>query len=436
MSKGWPHKLTPAKTAICLAVLNLLALQLSGCWNWSFPEELLGDRGVSLDTIGTIDTIGTNDTIPAIDQEIPLDRDDGLSCTACSGTSPICDGNSCRSCQRHEECGGGLCLPDGSCPAELDIAYVAAPPACDTGPQDGSRLGPYCTINDAAAQTARTYILVQQGSYDQTTISNDHEVYGVDYDLDGEQAALLLSSSNDCRALVINAGAAVRIAGFKIGVGPEPSANGGVSVEGEGTSATLEHNIIGPSQCVGVTGGKDTAIELRRNLIDGNAMGGISLLDVTSYIVINNFITKNGALTTPLGGAHLKAKDEPALFINNTVVGNQAAKGKEGGLSGVNCEGISTVVLNSIIWDNTTNDDNDPLKDQHKSCELNFCNARDAVGFGDLAVDPLFKGNGDYHLQFNSPLKNKGIKWPNTPAIDFDGDPRDTTPDIGADEII
>ncbi len=412
------------KLARCSVKLSVLALLLGGCWDWSFPDDPPGDLGPSIDMISTGD------------RDLPMVNDEGGAGTVCDGETPIVEGDSCRACQNHEECesGGGLCLVDGSCPVEDEITYVDEQ-NCNDGVKDGSPSEPYCTINDAVAGSSNKYILVRQGVYDQTVIGRDLEIYGEDYDPGGVDMAQLLSSNDDCKALVIKGGATVHISGFKIG-NDSTLKTGGVLIENDGTKATLEHNIIGPSQCIGVEGKKDTTIELERNLIHENTLGGIRLVDVESYTVMNNFILNNGTLTTSLGGAHLKAVNIPALFINNTVTGNKAMKGRDGGPSGIKCEGISTSVLNSIVWDNTTDDDADPLKDQHKSCMLNFCNARDAVGLGNMSMDPLFVSDDDYHLKSGSPLRDKGLQMPDTPTIDFDGDPRDSQPDIGADEIL
>jgi Calx-beta domain-containing protein len=50
-----------------------------------------------------------------------------------------------------------------------------------------------------------------------------------------------------------------------------------------------------------------------------------------------------------------------------------------------------------------------------------------------LAVDPLFISSSDLHLQSGSLLRNAGVAGTGI-TTDIDGDPRDATPDIGADE--
>ena len=68
-------------------------------------------------------------------------KDVCVECTAanaaaCMGMEPVCGmDNSCRGCTEHSECASAVCLPDGSCAAETDVAYV-------TG---GSGTGTTCT---------------------------------------------------------------------------------------------------------------------------------------------------------------------------------------------------------------------------------------------------------------------------------------------------
>ena len=47
------------------------------------------------------------------------------SAAACVGVEPVCSAdNTCRGCTAHSECASAVCLPDGSCAAESDVAYV------------------------------------------------------------------------------------------------------------------------------------------------------------------------------------------------------------------------------------------------------------------------------------------------------------------------
>src|SRR5262245_47114286 len=57
--------------------------------------------------------------------------------TDCAATTPVCDQHACRACKAHDECElSQTCLPDGSCAAASEVAYIANPggsdnPTCD-----------------------------------------------------------------------------------------------------------------------------------------------------------------------------------------------------------------------------------------------------------------------------------------------------------------
>ena len=62
--------------------------------------------------------------------------------------------------------------------------------------------------------------------------------------------------------------------------------------------------------------------------------------------------------------------------------------------------------------------------------------ATDMTASGNISADPFFRNyaGGDWHLDAGSPCINQGTAT-GAPALDFDGDPRDATPDIGFDEF-
>jgi hypothetical protein len=62
--------------------------------------------------------------------------------------------------------------------------------------------------------------------------------------------------------------------------------------------------------------------------------------------------------------------------------------------------------------------------------------AADMTASGNITGDPIFDSYGsfDWHVDAGSPVINAGTAT-GAPAFDFDGDPRDSTPDIGADEF-
>ena len=44
---------------------------------------------------------------------------------ACTGTTPACVSNTCQACTSHAQCDSAVCLSDGSCATENEVAYVS-----------------------------------------------------------------------------------------------------------------------------------------------------------------------------------------------------------------------------------------------------------------------------------------------------------------------
>ncbi|MFC1591296.1 right-handed parallel beta-helix repeat-containing protein [Thermodesulfobacteriota bacterium] len=75
------------------------------------------------------------------------------------------------------------------------------------------------------------------------------------------------------------------------------------------------------------------------------------------------------------------------------------------------------VVLNTIVWDNG----GDQLSSFADSMSVSFSDVQgDHVGVGNIDADPLFAGDGDYHLTALSPCIDAGTSE-STPPTDIDG---------------
>jgi hypothetical protein len=402
-----------------------------GCWDWSHPDELLRADGppiVKQDAAsdGPLDASSVDADLQPLDLPLPSETsvdtkptpDTTTICTPpCSGQKPVCDNGACRACLTHTECANELCALDGSCPATKTISYVDD--NCGST-RDGSKANPFCEVDDAVSETPH-YILVRKGTYGPATIDASREVHG-------EPGAVIRSSS--CPALTID-GVTASVAGLTI--------EGGVSIEG-GASATLVANTIGPSTaCVGVTTSGGGNVILKRNFINQNTPGGVSLLDV-SYTVQNNIIAQNGNKTPTWGGVILKPK-ATSTFNNNTVVDNVSKIGEKD-VGGVRCEGAATLV-NNIFWGNTSNATKNPVNARQYGvgCTATYSLEQLPPGATPTATnitgDPKFAtGSGAaYHITAGSSAKDKAIKGA-APKVDYDNEQRDSNPDIGADELI
>lgn len=429
--------------------LYLVVTGLVACWNWSFDEDLLErdgavpDGAVDLytdlpaDAGGDVADTGGPDL--ARDSAVDvLPPDTAKQCsTTCSGTKPVCDTTTgqCRGCEKHSECTGAvsdgeLCAADGSCPAAKDITYVDS---TDTNCSDTSGT-PFCTISAAAKSAAlKTYVLVRKN----TTGSpyGDFVINGGNHEIYAEPGTVIESSA--CDSLLFEGGAQVVFSGFRI--------KGNVKIKDGATHATLVGNTLDGTgkSCIGVNvAGGDPTVELRRNLIINHSSGGVFADGY--YTIVNNFIVKNGAGDKPFGGVQLKPPDTagPLLFLNNTVADN-TSKGDKADEAAIRCD-IEVPLVTSIIWGNTANLGN--AGQFGTKCKPTYCAIDDATmtvpnAENNLNSPPNFKGTGadaePWHLKAPSPCDAAGD--PNnadTPAVDYDKDPRDPgAPDIGADEI-
>jgi len=192
-----------------------------------------------------------------------------------------------------------------------------------------------------------------------------------------------------------------------------------------------------------------------RNTIKENvstlAGGGIRCDDYASPMIVNNFVLHNESLTGTGGGVFC-GNHCTLDFTSNTVVANTAAGGG-GGLAVYYYADVN--VANSIFWDNVAVDgpelwvgdsthpatlaisysDVDGAQNSlhvESGCSSNW-------GAGMVNVDPDFIEPiyGDYHICWNSPLRDVGDNSAaGLPQTDCDGNPRValTTTDIGADE--
>ncbi len=178
--------------------------------------------------------------------------------------------------------------------------------------------------------------------------------------------------------------------------------------------------------------------------------GGMAIYGTGSDIDMNGITIRNNTLyngpsTDALLGYGLYISESPVEMYNSFIVGNQGtgiylnssspmiinntiADNAGYGVHGTG--GSAPTIRNCIFWGNT---------DDLEAVNAEYCNIQGGdSGEGNLypPCNPLFVGEGDYHLLPNSCCIDRGQ---NTfaPTTDFDGDARpynDLIVDIGADE--
>lgn len=144
------------------------------------------------------------------------------------------------------------------------------------------------------------------------------------------------------------------------------------------------------------------------SLIARNIARGVQIYPGPATVTVaHNTIINNGrAGVQPDGGQ--------VTIANNVIVGN----GSSNGTPGIYCRAGSHKTFNNLLWANAGGDV------QGTSC----------VRSGDVHADPLFLVDG-WHIGADSPAI--GLASPfYVLSPDLDGEPRDVTPDSGADEYV
>ena len=340
--------------------------------------------------------------------------------------------------------------------------------ATASGPGNGSPQAPFPEIQ-AAVQIAPpgATILVLPGAY------------GVPVDFLGKSIRVLSTAGPVVTVLdlggVIGSGPAVR---FTSGEGPESllcgfTIRGAITVSGPDGSAdgggilcwrsspTIANNVIegnaayqySPScpgfQPLAFGGGiacVDASPTIVNNVVDSNQAlalspcdaalaggGGIACRSNSHPLIVNDRITGNvasGEVGAGVGGG-VFLWDSAPVIANTTMAGNQVYS--DGGLSASGA-GLAVFsgtepasVSNCIVWGNTPDAiaATSPINVSFSDVEGGY------PGLGNLQVDPLFLGNGNYRLHPNSPCLDQGndLLVPiDLGDLDRDGDLGEITP--------
>jgi hypothetical protein len=416
-----------------------------------------------------------------------------MSCSGnaeCSGMAPVCDNGSCRACSLDDECESGVCRSDGACEVAANVLYVA--PNAPSAGTCASAAAPcdlmYArTLVDAQRYSIRlangTYALptgfiVSSPIAHVTVIGASSAVFersgsGPSFDvrsgsmlairgvtlhrgvecntgtLDLERTAFNTPGS-EVRSWVLASNCTTTVADSEL----DGSTAFGIDAINQGT-LTLSSTSIRQSASDGVRaqlsqftvtkstiaqsmgmGVSSNALQLtiRGSTFYANRMGGISHIDGV-FDITNNFVYRNGnAANSLFGGMRLDTSLAGNRVEHNTVVRNDAEYGATPVLAGgVYCRGGGTSA-NNLITNNFYGNESQTNAQTAGTCTFSgslIVNSDAAVHFVRPVAEPF-----DYHLaDAQSSAVNAGVI--SNPAVtdDFDGDPRDSTPDVGADEL-
>ena len=177
---------------------------------------------------------------------------------------------------------------------------------------------------------------------------------------------------------------------------------------------------------------------IKRNEVKGNSIFGSPATGGGLYVdspsgtpprIENNFFLQNMA---EQGGGIYVRRGNNIILMNNSLSGNQPDTPQSGGGIYVHQDAIC-IMQNNIIWNNG----DDFHEETPGSCTLAHNDIEDGDGAGqngNISANPLFIAYDDLHIQQSSPAVNAGRNAA-APNIDYDGDNRTGTYDIGADEV-
>jgi hypothetical protein len=159
--------------------------------------------------------------------------------------------------------------------------------------------------------------------------------------------------------------------------------------------------------------------ELTPVLFNGASSGGLTLVN---SVVADNVTTGGGAV----GGTGTTD------IFNTTIAGNR---------SGLDVDGGTTTVRNSIIWGNNGSGGNIGGSGAGSVVVTDSTVEGGWVGSGNITTDPQFvnPSTGDYSIPYASPAVNRGLdQWVPSDALDVDGDgdTAEPTPDADLGERI
>ncbi len=352
-------------------------------------------------------------------------------CTALA-TAPVCTAmHTCGGCRVHDDCASKACMPDGSCAALGDVAYV------DTisGANGACTMATPCAKVSQGLATLKKVIKLT-GANDESVVVDDR-VAGVTI-LGGAGAQLSRSSG-----LILDVKGTTNLVVVDVIIGPNlASTTTGVAMAAASTGSVELRRVRVQNNNSGGVRVQDGTLRMFGSTLFSNLGGGVSIGPTAlGYVLRNNFIIGNGkpSGTNPnpsLSGGALLEPNVGGTFEYNTVALNGSAGTRA---PGVHCDGASNLARNNIIVANT--DGMNGTNDQNQVNQGTGCAFGNSVRLGNGAPLMFVSYAGDppdFHLTSMSPatVRDAAGDCSATVPKDFDGQarPYNGDCDLGADE--
>ncbi|HEX3476715.1 MAG TPA: right-handed parallel beta-helix repeat-containing protein [Kofleriaceae bacterium] len=344
-----------------------------------------------------------------------------------------------------------MCLADGSCASQADVAYVARAPAGSDNPTC-TKANP-CTSLSTALQTSRRYIKLSGTTDAGATVS----IIDQDVTLLGDPGAQLTTTKNGL-LLEVRGSSHVAIYDLEVtgasgatGIGismPAGSSGaielhrgkvtnnvgGGISINGG--SLVISQSTISGNQSNGISfsGG---SLVISQSTISGNQDGGVSISGGT-FAIVGNVFYNNGGINTSIGGIAISTPQNAANRLEfNSFSRNQVQDGLG---AAIQCAaGAMFTARNNIMSENGTLSN---LEQLGGTCKHSYSIVRPGTlppGTSNTSSDPAFvdAAKGDLHILPGSPARRAADPTSDLTGIasrDIDGDPRVAPADLGADQ--
>lgn len=366
------------------------------CVNFQCTEDTTCDSSDDCSSTAPACLLDTKTCVPCIAPD---------QVTACVGSTPICDAtNTCRGCSTHDQCTSKVCLADGACADEAQIAYL-------TSNGDGAicTLAAPCATLAAGLAANRPIIKIVSGRIKDsgpTPIVKRVTIVGsanAKLDRDGDGPIIEIRGANtdvqifdleitgqtglpsDATIAITDAGGTPRlvlnrvhitgnqgIGVYSIG-GVVEIVNSTISQNSDGISfsggaVTVLDSTISANADSGIIAANGTLIvhrsTLALNVIFGiSVSGGSFTLDRSTitkngriavnvisaeFDITNNFITDNGSPAVPFGGVLFNQTNIGTRRLEfNTISGNAGTASVSGVLLG-NCRIFEVIPANAI----------------------------------------------------------------------------------------
>jgi hypothetical protein len=327
---------------------------------------------------------------------------------ACAGATPVCGANNqCQKCTAHMQCRSAVCLADGSCAGQGDVAYVA--------PFPGGSDNAVCTKATPCISVARALQLQPRRPYIKLSGKTDEAVLIEDQDvtLVGDSNAQLTSTMN---GLLLEVRGSSRVEIYDLTI--------------TGASGT---NGIGISMPAGSTG----SLTIARSTISNNQAGGIAIMG-GSFAIVGNMFFQNGGSGSNIGGIAIGTGQSAMNRLEFNSFSRNLAQDGLG--AAIHCVAGTFTARNNVMSGNGT------LSNQEQvggTCKHAYSIARPGMvpsGMNNTGSDPVFvdAAQGNLHIQAGSPARGAADPSSELTGIashDIDGDPRSPPVDIGADQV-